>query len=65
MMDINWKAPFELAFELGMYVLGSALLLIVAFVGLALLVAFGQAFLNLFRSGKNKKSTKDIFKVVK
>jgi hypothetical protein len=33
MMDINWKAPFELAFELGMYVLGSALLLIVAFVG--------------------------------
>lgn len=38
-MDINWMAPFVFAFELGMFLLGSLLVLLVSVV--ALVLVFG------------------------
>ena len=38
-MEINWQAPFQLAWELGLFLLGSVLILLVVI--LAILVTYG------------------------
>jgi hypothetical protein len=38
-MEINWQAPFQLAWELGLFLLGSVLILLVVI--MAILVTYG------------------------
>lgn len=54
-MDINWIAPFVIAFELGMFLLGSLLVLVI--VTLALILVFGliKSAIVALRGGKPSK----------
>ena len=57
-MDINWTEPFVLAFELGMFLLGWVLVLLI--VAIALILIFGivkSAIVAL--SGKKKLSKQE------
>jgi dipeptide/tripeptide permease len=55
-MEINWKAPFELAFELGLFLIGSVFVLLVSMI--AIIIAYGliKSFITAIR-GVNKQKT--------
>lgn len=67
-MDINWKAPFEFAFELGLFMLGAILVLMIIFV--SILVVFGliRGFVGAVkraRGNSEQKSSKPFLRSVK
>ena len=57
-MDINWQAPFELAWNLGLFLVGSILVIII--VGLALLFIFAivKTFFDAFRRAQAAQEAK-------
>lgn len=59
-MDINWIAPFVIAFELGMFLLGSLLVLVI--VTLALILVFGliKSAIVALRGKKNPPKQEDL-----
>jgi uncharacterized metal-binding protein len=64
-MDINWKAPFELAFELGLFLIGS--LIVVLIVGFCLLVLYAlvKTFFQAFARAKANVESRDSVKTKK
>lgn len=60
-MDFNWTAPLQLAGDLFIFVLGCALLILVATVGLAVLIGGLSIIVGLFRFafGQKTKETPD------
>jgi uncharacterized membrane protein len=56
-MEINWKAPFELAFELGLFLIGSVFVLLVSMV--AIIIAYGllKSFVTAVRSVNKPKDS--------
>lgn len=61
-MNIDWKAPFELAFELGLFLIGSILTVFVVFVALILLFGLVRAFFTTMRAAKSREGDKRMFK---
>jgi len=58
MMDLNWKAPFEFAFELGLFLVGSILVLAVVFFSALIVYALVKGFFTaLSRARKSKEET--------
>lgn len=51
-MDINWKAPFELAFELGLFLVGSLLVVVIVGITLLFLYAIIKTFFQAFNRAK-------------
>jgi dipeptide/tripeptide permease len=58
-MEINWKAPFELAFELGLFLVGSVFVLLVSMI--AIIIAYGllKSFITAIRSFNKTKNDSD------
>ncbi len=58
-MEINWKAPFELAFELGLFLVGSVFVLLVSMI--AIIIAYGllKSFITAIRSLAKTKNDSD------
>lgn len=57
-MQINWQAPFQLAWELGLFLLGCILLLVVIL--LAVMITYGLvrgAFIAIKRARTPKEDT--------
>lgn len=55
-MDIDWKAPFEFAFELGLFMVGAILVLTIIFVSVLLVFGMIKGFvgaLNRVRKSEN------------
>lgn len=61
-MNIDWKAPFELAFELGLFLIGSILTVFVVFAALILLFGLVRAFFAAMKAAKSRESEKKMFK---
>lgn len=64
-MDIDWQAPFKLAFDLGLFLVGSLLVVIVVGFCLLVLYAIVKTFFQAFarakanaESGKHSKPKK-------
>jgi len=55
-MSIDWKAPFELAFELGLFLIGSILTVFVVFAALILLFGLVRAFFTAMRTAKSREN---------
>ena len=63
-MDIDWMAPFRLAFELGMFALGSLLLLVILAVVIVLTVGIVRSvYVTLARKNKVDTTDKQIRKI--
>ena len=56
-MNIDWKAPFELAFELGLFLIGAILVIFVVFVALLILLGLVRAFFTALRSARAGRSS--------
>ena len=55
MMDLNWKAPFEFAFELGLFLVGSILVLAVVFFSALVIYGLVKGFFLLLLGLVNQK----------
>ena len=55
-MEIEWRAPFELAFELGLFLIGSILVVFVVCVALIILFGLIRAFFTALRSARSGKA---------
>jgi hypothetical protein len=55
-MEINWQAPFQLAWELGLFLLGSVLILLVVI--MAILVTYGlvKGFILAMKRARTPKA---------
>lgn len=63
-MNIDWMAPFRLAFEVGMFALGSLLLLVIAAVVIVLTVGIVRSvYVTLVRRNKVDTTDKQIRKI--
>jgi hypothetical protein len=63
-MNINWTAPFELAFELGMFLLGSILVLAIAIVAIVLVYGLIKSlFVTLARARKKSQEKEEFYKL--
>ena len=62
-MNIDWMAPFKLAFELGMFALGSILLLLIVTVSVVLVFAIIRSAIVTFKRRKQPKEQKEIRKL--
>lgn len=63
-MNIDWMAPFRLAFEIGMFALGSLLLLVIAAVVIVLTVGIVRSvYVTLARKKKVDTTDKQIRKL--
>lgn len=62
-MDIDWVAPFKLAFELFMFVLGWGLVIAIAFVALAFVYALVATVVKVARKNKEDEARKKIKKI--
>ena len=63
-MNIDWMAPFRLAFELGMFALGSLLLLVILAVVIVLTVGIVRSvYVTLARKNKVDTTDKQIRKI--
>jgi uncharacterized metal-binding protein len=51
-MDIDWQAPFKLAFDLGLFLVGSLLVVIIVGFCLLLLYAIVKTFFQAFARAK-------------
>lgn len=59
-MDINWTAPFIIAFELGMFLLGSLLVLLVSAVALILVFGLVKSAIVALRGKKTPPKQEDL-----
>jgi flagellar biosynthesis/type III secretory pathway M-ring protein FliF/YscJ len=59
-MDINWTEPFVLAFELGMFLLGSLLVLVVVTVAFILVFGLIKSAIVALRGKKNQPKQEDL-----
>jgi hypothetical protein len=63
-MNIDWQAPFKLAFDLGLFLVGSLLVVIIVGFCMLLLYAIVKTFFQAFTrakanvEGKHSKKTK-------
>lgn len=63
---MDWKTPFEIAFQLGMAAIGWCLVLIIVFLIFAVSAAAITAILKSFRKKKDQESLKKtLLRVVK
>ena len=63
-MNIDWVAPFRLAFEVGMFALGSLLLLVIVAVVVVLTVGIVRSvYVTLARKNKVDTTDKQIRKI--
>lgn len=63
-MNIDWMAPFRLAFEVGMFALGSLLLLVILAVVIVLTVGIVRSvYVTLARKNKVDTTDKQIRKI--
>jgi len=60
-MNINWKAPFEFAFELGMFLLGSILVLAIAIIAIVLVYGLVKSLFATLGKAKKKSEEKQSF----
>ncbi len=51
-MDIDWQAPFKLAFDLGLFLVGSLIVVIIVGFCLLLLYAIVKTFFQAFARAK-------------
>lgn len=58
-MDINWKAPFELAGELALLILGWTLVAVIALFAFALVLGFVGAFRTVLVKSKTKNAVEE------
>lgn len=54
-MDLDWQRPFEIAWQLSLFMVGWVLVLIVAFIGFTFVWAILTAFVNAFKKKKFDK----------
>ena len=59
-MDINWTAPFVFAFELGMFLLGSVLVLLISAVALILVFGIIKSAVVALSGSKKKTQQGDL-----
>lgn len=61
-MDIDWKAPFQLAWDLGLFLIGS--ILVVFIVGVCLILLYGiiKSFFAAFAKARNGVKTPSLNK---
>lgn len=67
-MNIDWKKPFEIAFELGMAAVGWLLVVVIVFIVFAVTYAAISTIVGSIRKKKNpqaENTKKTIFRVVK
>jgi uncharacterized membrane protein YesL len=62
---MNWKQPFELAFELALWSLGWVLVALIGFVVLAIFYAVVKTISEVVRKKPKAKESKNLFKVVR
>jgi F0F1-type ATP synthase assembly protein I len=62
---MDWKQPFELAFELGLWAIGWTLVAIIGLFILALAVAVFKGVIATFKGKKPAKEMTKTFKLVK
>jgi hypothetical protein len=55
-LTIDWRAPFELAFELALFLLGSVAVLVVVLVATTLVYGIVKAFFAALRSSASRRS---------
>ena len=60
-MEIDWVAPFKFAFEAGMWVLGSTLVLFVFLFALFVVYALFSAFVHGIKNARNQKNPRRRF----
>lgn len=51
-MNLDWQRPFEIAWQLSLFMVGWVLVLIVAFIGFTLVWALLTTFVNVFKKKK-------------
>lgn len=51
-MDINWKAPFEFAFELAMFMVGAILVMLIIFVSVVIVFALIRGFFGAIKRAR-------------
>lgn len=54
-MNLDWQRPFEIAWQLSLFMVGWVLVLIVAFIGFVLVWAILTSFVNVFKKKKVDK----------
>lgn len=59
-MDIDWVAPFRLAFELFMFLLGWGLVAVISLLALAFVYAVVAAIVKTAKKGKQDQARKAI-----
>lgn len=57
-MNIDWQAPFQLAWNLGLFLIGSILVIIIVGFALLLLFAIVKTFFDAFRRAKSQQDAK-------
>jgi predicted LPLAT superfamily acyltransferase len=57
-MNIDWQAPFQLAWNLGLFLIGSILVVIIVGIALLLLYAIVKTFFDAFRRAKSQQDAK-------
>lgn len=55
-MDFDWKRPFEIAFEFGLWTIGWTLVAIIGLIALTVFIATVKAVLVAFRGKKISKA---------
>lgn len=55
MMNLDWKAPFEFAFELGLFLIGSILVLAVIFFAVVVIYALVKGFFGALSKARKTK----------
>jgi len=63
-MDIDWVAPFRLAFELFMFVIGWGLVIAIASIALAFVYALVATVVKVARKNKEDEARKKIKKIL-
>lgn len=64
-MDINWKQPFEIAFELALWVFGWLLVALIGFTVIAIFYAVVKTFRDSARKKSKTKEAQNSLRVVK
>lgn len=64
MMNLDWRDPFVVAFELSLYVIGCVLVAFVALLTTAIIIAFVKAFRGLFRKNKQTQVERVILRSI-
>jgi membrane protein implicated in regulation of membrane protease activity len=58
-MSLDWRTPFEFAFELSLFLVGSILVLLVALIASLIIYALIKAFFMSFSRASKKNLQKD------